>query len=176
MTLPWLVAIPFCFSAAWLVTQPDRLDRMTRPGGSLARRALGYGIAGAGWVRAVLPHATGRRALAHSALYWGGNLVCLWAALQSVGVSLPLPSLVLAFATGHVATILPLPLGGVGGVDAALTYALTAFGVALAPALVAVAVFRAFSFWVPTIPAVAALLLLPRVGRLLERGSLAVSG
>lgn len=171
MTLPWLVVMPFCFSAAWLVTQPDRLDRATRPGGSLARRALGYGIAGAGWVRAVLPHATGRRAVGHSALYWGGNLLCLWAALQSVGVSLPLPSLVLAFATGHVATILPLPLGGVGGVDAALTYSLTVFGVALAPALVAVAVFRAFSFWAPTPPAIAALLLLPRVGRRLERAA-----
>jgi glycosyltransferase 2 family protein len=123
------------------------------------------GIAGAGWVRELLPHVGGRRAVGHSALYWGGNLVCLWAALQSVGVSLALPSLVLAYATGHVATILPLPLGGVGGVDAALTYALTAVGVALAPALVAVAVFRVFSFWVPTIPAIAALLALPRIGR-----------
>ena len=37
-----------------------------------------------------------------------------------------LPELVLAFAAGHAAMILPLPLGGVGGVDAALTYALTA--------------------------------------------------
>jgi uncharacterized membrane protein YbhN (UPF0104 family) len=169
LTLPWLLVVPACFAAAALVTRPGRVERLARPSGRLPRKALAYGIAGAGWVREVLPHAGGRRALAHSALYWGGNLMCLWAALHSVGVSLPLPALVLAFATGHVATILPLPLGGVGGVDAALTYALTVFGVALAPALVAVGVFRLFSFWVPTIPAIAALLLLPRAGRRLER-------
>jgi uncharacterized membrane protein YbhN (UPF0104 family) len=173
LTAPWLLGVPVCFAAAAVVTQRGRLERLTRPGGSLPRKALAYAIAGAGWVREVLPHAGGRRALAHSALYWGGNLTCLWAALQSVGVSLPLPALVLAFATGHVATILPLPLGGVGGVDAALTYVLTAFGVALAPALVAVAVFRLFSFWAPTIPAIAALLLLPRIGRRLASAAAA---
>ncbi|MDH5334386.1 MAG: flippase-like domain-containing protein, partial [Thermoleophilia bacterium] len=107
-TAPWLVVVPSCFAAAWAVTQPSRLERLTRPGGSLARQALAYAIAGAGWVREVLPHPGGRRALGHSAFYWAGNLVCLWAALQSVGVSLTLPALVLAFATGHVATILPL--------------------------------------------------------------------
>jgi uncharacterized membrane protein YbhN (UPF0104 family) len=100
-------------------------------------------------------------------------VVCLWAALNSIGESLPLPELVLAFATGHVAMVLPLPLGGVGGVDAAMTYALTTVGVALAPALVAVAVYRLFAFWVPTIPALAALLLLPRAGRRLEHAAAA---
>ena len=59
----------------------------------------------------------------------------------------------LGFALGQVAMILPLPLGGVGGVDAAMTYALTAVGVPLAPALVAVGVYRLFAFWAPTIPA-----------------------
>jgi uncharacterized protein (TIRG00374 family) len=106
-----------------------------------------------------------------SLLYWIGNVACLWAALNSVGESLPWPELVLAFATGHAATILPLPLGGVGGVDAAMTYALTAVGVSLAPALVAVAVYRLFAFWVPTIPALVALALLPRAGRGLEQAA-----
>jgi uncharacterized protein (TIRG00374 family) len=101
-------------------------------------------------------------------VYWVGNLFCLWAALRSVGETLPLSELTLAFATGHAATILPLPLGGVGGVDAAMTYALTAVGVPLAPALVAVAVYRLFSFWAPTIPALGALALLSRAGRALE--------
>ena len=101
-------------------------------------------------------------------LFWIGNLVCLWAALRSVGIALPLAELVLAYATGHVAAIAPLPFGGVGGVDAALTYALTVVGVSLAPALVGVAVYRLFSFWLPTIPGIAALVLLPRAGRRLE--------
>ena len=102
-------------------------------------------------------------------LYWVGSLVCLWAALRSVGEVVPLPELVLAFAVGHAAMILPLPLGGVGGVDAALTYALTAVGVPLALALVAVGVYRLFAFWVPTVPALAGLVLLPQAGNRLEQ-------
>lgn len=171
LTAPWLVAVPLCFLAAWFVTQPGRVERLTAPGGSLLRRALTYAIAGTAWVRDVLPDPEGRRALVASGVYWVGNVVTLWAALQSVGQSLPVAELVLAYATGQVAMILPLPLGGAGGVDAALTYSLTAFGVPLALALVAVAVFRLFSFWLPTIPAIAALALVPRAGTRLARAA-----
>jgi uncharacterized membrane protein YbhN (UPF0104 family) len=167
--VPWLLLVPLCVAAAVFVTQPGRVERLARLDGKLVRRAFGYAIAGTAWVRAVLPDPAGRRMLVATTLYWTGNVVCLWAALRSVGVVLPLPELVLAFAAGHAATILPLPLGGVGGVDAAMTYALTAVGVPLALALVAVGVFRLFAFWAPTIPALAALLLLPRAGRRLAR-------
>jgi len=168
LTVPWLLAIPFCFAAAACVTQPGRAARLTAPGRSLVHRGISYAIAGAAWVRQVLPNPTGRRSVAWSLLYWIGNVACLWAALSSVGESVALPALALAFATGHVAAILPLPLGGVGGVDAAMTYALTVVGVSLAPALLAVAVYRLFAFWAPTIPALVALALLPRAGRALE--------
>ena len=109
------------------------------------------------WVRSALVDPAGRRLLGATVLYWIGNLACLWASLRSVGETVPFPELVLAFAAGHAAMILPLPLGGVGGVDAALTYALTTVGVPLALALVAVGVYRLFSFWLPTVPALAAL-------------------
>lgn len=171
LTTPWLVLVPFCFVAARFVTQPGRVEGLTAPGGSIVRRGLSHAISGTAWVRDVLPHPAGRRSLVSSLLYWAGNVVCLWAALRSVGQSLPVSELVLAFATGHAATILPLPLGGVGGVDAAMTYALTVVGVPLAPALVAVVVYRLFAFWVPTIPALAALVLLPRAGRKLEHAA-----
>jgi uncharacterized membrane protein YbhN (UPF0104 family) len=171
LTIPWLALIPFCLGAARFVTEPGRLMRLASPGGSLVRRALSYAIAGAAWVRQVLGEPEGRRALGASALYWAGDVVCLWAALHSVGEPLPVSELVLAYATGYAAMILPLPLGGVGGVDAAMTYALTAVGVPLAPALVAVAVYRLFGFWVPTIPALGALVLLPRAGNRLERAA-----
>lgn len=171
LTVPWLVLVPLCFVAAMFVTEPGRVEGLTAPGGSIVRRGLSSAIAGTAWVRDVLPHPAGRRSLLWSLLYWAGNVVCLWAALSSVGESLPVPELVLAFATGHVAMILPLPHGGVGGVDAAMTYALTVVGVPLAPALVAVVVYRLFAFWVPTIPALAALLLLPRTGRKLEHAA-----
>jgi len=164
LTLPWLLLVPFCFVAAAFVTQPGRVERLSATTGRLPRRALGYAIAGTAWVRAALPDPTARRMVVSSVLYWAGNVACLWASLRSVGETLPLPELVLAFAVGQAAMILPLPLGGVGGVDAAMTYALTAVGVPLAPALVAVGVYRLFSFWAPTIPAIAALVLLPRAG------------
>jgi glycosyltransferase 2 family protein len=175
LTAPWLVLVPLCMGAAIVVTQAGRVERLTAPGGSLVRRALAYAIAGTAWVRRVLPDATGRRMLAATVLYWAGNVACLWASLRSVGETVPLPELVLAFAAGHAAMILPLPLGGVGGVDAALTYALTAVGVPLALALVAVGVYRVFSFWAPTIPALVALLLVPRAGARLGRLEVASS-
>jgi uncharacterized membrane protein YbhN (UPF0104 family) len=174
LSTTWLVVLPACVCGAIWVTQPSRVERLAAPRGSIVRRGLAYAIAGTAWVREVLPHPTGRRSLVASAAYWGGNVACLWAAIESVGESLPLPALVLAFATGQAATLLPLPLGGIGGVDAALTYALTAVGIPLAPALVAVAVYRLFAFWAPTLPALAALVLLPRTGRRLEELSDAV--
>jgi uncharacterized membrane protein YbhN (UPF0104 family) len=164
LTVPWLVLVPFCFAAAAFVTQPARVERFTDTSGSLPRRALAYAISGTAWVREVLPDPSARRMVVSSVLYWVGNVVCLWASLRSVGESLPVPELVLAFAVGQAAMLLPLPLGGVGGVDAAMTYALTAVGVPLAPALVAVGVYRLFAFWAPTIPALAALVLLPHAG------------
>ena len=126
LTLPWLLLVPVCFLGVMFVTQPGRAERSSASSGSLARRAPGYAIAVALWVRTVLVDPTARRMVASSVLYWVGTVACLWASLRSVGVSLPLPELVLAFALGHTAMILPLPLGGVGGVDAAMTYALTA--------------------------------------------------
>jgi uncharacterized membrane protein YbhN (UPF0104 family) len=171
LTLPWLLVVPACLVAARFVTQPARVRVLTRAEGSLPRRALSHAIGGAAFVRAVAPEPGGRRSLAAAAAYWTGDVVCLWAALHSVGESLPIAELVLAYATGYAAMVLPLPFGGVGGVDAAMTYALTAVGVPLAPALVAVAVYRLFGFWVPTIPALGALALLPRAGRALERAA-----
>lgn len=168
LTLPWLVVVPVCVVSARFVTDTARLRPLTRPAGSILRRGLAYAIAGAAWVREVLGGRGAVRPLAAAAGYWAGDVVCLWGALHSVGEPLPPAELALAYATGYAAMVLPLPLGGVGGVEAAMTYALTAVGVPLAPALVAVAVYRLFGFWVPTLPALGALALLPRAGRLLE--------
>jgi uncharacterized membrane protein YbhN (UPF0104 family) len=165
LAAPWLVLVPVCAAAGAALTQPGRVERFARLEGRLPRRARGYAVAGIAWVRTALTDPTGRRMLVSTTLYWIGSVLCLWASLRSVGVTLSLTDLVLAYAAGHAATILPLPLGGVGGVDAAMTYALTTVGVPLALALVAVGVFRLFSFWAPTIPGLAALLVLPRTGR-----------
>ena len=100
-----------------------------------------------------------------SAVYWAGDILCLWAALRAFDVRLGVPALVLAFATGYVATALPLPAGGAGGVDAAMTYALTLVGVPLAPALLGTFTYRFFNFWLPLIPALAVLPAVRHLGR-----------
>lgn len=168
LTLPWLVVVPVCVVLGRYVTEPGRVERLTRARQGLVRKGIAYAISATAWVREVVGRPSGRRSLWAAAVYWAGDVVCLWAALHSVGESLPVSELVLAYATGYAAMVLPLPFAGVGGVDAAMIFALTAVGVPLAPALVAVAVYRLFGFWVPTIPALAALVLLPRAGRGLE--------
>ena len=97
-------------------------------------------------------------------------MACLWAGLRAFDVRIAIPELVLAYATGYLANMLPLPTGGIGGVDAATTFALTALGVPLAPALLGVFAYRFFSFLLPTVPAVLTLPALPRAGRELREG------
>ena len=93
-----------------------------------------------------------------------GDLLTLYAALRAFGVDdVHLAALVLAFATGYVATALPLPGGGSGGIEAALAFSLHAVGVPLAPALLAALVYRFFTFWLPILPA---LVLFPSIGGL----------
>jgi len=167
LTVPWLLLVPLLAAVAIVLTRPGRDG--SPHAGSPIRRVLDWAISGLAWTRAVVTDRAGRRLLAVTALYWVGNLACLWAALRSVGEGLTLTQLVLAFAAGHAAMILPLPLGGAGGVDAAMTYALTAVGIPLAAALVVVAVYRLFAFWVPTIPALVALLFVQRAGARLEQ-------
>lgn len=65
------------------------------------------------------------------------------------GVDLGVAPLVVGYATGYVSTMLPLPAGGAGGVDAASTYALTLVGVHLGPALLATLVQRLCTYWLP---------------------------
>ncbi len=175
LTVPWLAIIPACVVAGRYVTEPERVERLSHADGSLLRRSLAYGIAGTAWVRWMLGSRDARAPLAGSFLYWAGDAACLWAALHSIGRPLPVAELAIAYATGYAATVLPLPFGGVGGVEAAMVYALTAVGLPLAPALVAVAVYRLFGFWVPTIPALGALFLLPRAGRELEEAAAGAS-
>jgi uncharacterized membrane protein YbhN (UPF0104 family) len=155
LILAWLAIVPACFLAAYWISSPRRVDRMTRTEGVGRLRGLfADAISGVVIVRHVLANA--RRywdAVGGAALYWGGLLVGLWGGLRAFDVQIGLAALVLAYATGYAAMILPLPVGGAGGVDAALTYALTLVGIPLAPALLGVFAFRFFNFWLPLLPA-----------------------
>ena len=164
MTLPWLAVVPCCVLAAAWVSVPRRAASLAeRRRGSLPRRAFASAVGGVVFVRRLTRRDAG--ATLGSCLYWAGDAFCLWAGLRAFGVDLSAAAVVLAYGTGYVANLLPLPTGGVGGVDAAMTFALTAVGVPLAPALLGVFAYRFFSFWLPTIPGAAALAALPTLGR-----------
>jgi uncharacterized protein (TIRG00374 family) len=63
----------------------------------------------------------------------------------------------MAYFTGMLGNLLPLP-GGIGGVEGGMIGALIAFGVPGGLAVVAVLSYRAFAFWLPTIPGAVAYL------------------
>jgi uncharacterized membrane protein YbhN (UPF0104 family) len=167
MTLPWIVGVAGCVAAGVWVSGPGPAARLTpREDAGRARQVLGAAVAAVVLVRRL---AEDRRAnvatLVGAPVYWVGDVACLWAALRAFDIKLSVPALVLAYATGFVANMVPLPTGGIGGVDAATTFALTVLGVPLAPALLAVFTYRFFSFLLPTLPAVVALPTLQRLGR-----------
>ena len=178
MALVWAVVVPACVAAAIWTTQPGRVVRLSRvperrTGSGLlargvrgARGAFGDAIGGTALVRHIVAHPLRyRAALLGYPLYWLGDILTLYAALRAFGAHVSPPALVLAYTTGYVATSIPLPAGGAGGIDASVALALTLVGVPLAPAVLGVLVYRGFSFWLPIIPA---LVLLPTVRTLKE--------
>jgi uncharacterized membrane protein YbhN (UPF0104 family) len=126
---------------------PDR-ERAARWG----RRAGAAGVAVAGGIRGALGMIRrGEPALLGAVGWWAFDIAVLWASFHAFGTPPPVAVLVMAYFTGMLANLLPLP-GGVGGVDGGMIGALIAFGVPGGLAVVAVLSYRAFAFWLPTIP------------------------
>ena len=144
----------FVIAAALALTLlPRDLERRVRPRSARivryaasAAAAIGSGVRGAiGLLRARNP------ALLGALAWWGFDIGVLWACLHAFGEP-PAPAvLVMAYFTGMLANLLPLP-GGIGGVEGGMIGALIAFGVPGGLAVVAVLSYRAFAFWLPTIP------------------------
>ena len=155
----WLVITPACFAAGLWISAPRRRARFTRSSGSRLRDALGVAVRALGLIR-TLPRAPVRlraRAIGGAALFWAGELLCAWAALRSFGVAVALAPLLLGYTTGYVSLGLPLPAGGSGSVDAAMTGGFVLAGASLSSALLGAVVFRLFSFWLPALLAVLSL-------------------
>jgi uncharacterized membrane protein YbhN (UPF0104 family) len=172
LTVPWLVIVPVLFLAARWFTDTRRVMRWVAPARGWFRRALGLGVGGAWWVRRALGDRDGVFLLLWASCYWVGDLASLWGALRAFGAAPGLAALALAYATGYLAQMTPLPFVATGGVDAATTFALTAVGVPLEQALLGVVAHRVFAFWLPLIPGLVLAALLPRTGRLLEGAAL----
>ena len=93
--------------------------------------------------------------------WWGFDIAVLWACFHAFGASPPKGVIVMSYFVGMLANTLPLP-GGIGGVDGGMIGAFVAFGVDAELAVVAVLAYRAFAFWLPTLPGIVAYLQLRR--------------
>jgi uncharacterized membrane protein YbhN (UPF0104 family) len=171
MTYPWLAVVPGFLVALWL-SSPKRAERLSHPGdGGRVRQWFAHFVAGICKLRCLFarPHLHWPGLLGVT-LYWVGDIACLWAALKIYNAELSTPALVLAYATGYVATRRSLPAGGAGLVEVMMTFALVWVGVPLAPALLGVVTYRLFNFWLPVIPAFAALPAVRRMRQDFRRG------
>jgi uncharacterized membrane protein YbhN (UPF0104 family) len=123
---------------------------------AMAPATVGAGVRGAvALVRSRDP------ALLGGVAWWACDVLVLWAALHAFGAS-PAPAvLVMSYFVGQLANTLPLP-GGIGGVEGGIVGALVAFGQPAGPALAAVLTYRAFAFWLPTLPGAVAYVQLTR--------------
>jgi len=161
--LPWLLALPACTIPSLYLSSPRR-RHLTEPTGGRIRRTVACVVQALVLLRTLCSlRAAGERGLLGGLIYWAGELLVVWAALKAFGIQLGYGPLLVAFTTGYAATILPLPVGGVGGVDAATIFALTLVGVPLGVALLATLVQRVLTYWLPVGVAVLSARLLRRL-------------
>ena len=151
-----LIAIALCLALSRI--PPDlqrRLEGFARRRGRLARiaqRAANAPAASSAGIREAICHVRRRDpALLGALAFWGFNIAVLWACFHAFGHAPEWPIIVMAYFVGFLGNLLPLP-GGIGGVDGGMIGALAAFGVESSLAIVAVLTYRAFAFWLPTIP------------------------
>jgi uncharacterized membrane protein YbhN (UPF0104 family) len=171
ITLPWLLVIPGAIAAVWL-TSPKRAPRYSDArGGGRVRQWFAHAVAGLSILRSmfVAPPREHGLGLLGTAMYWAGDIACLWGALQFFGnPKLSIPALILGYATGYVLTRRSLPAGGAGVVEIALTFALHWVGFPFVKALLGVVVYRMFNLWLPILPALATLPHIEDIRRELE--------
>jgi uncharacterized membrane protein YbhN (UPF0104 family) len=161
MTLPWIVGVPAGAAIAMVALRFRR--RIEKPHGW--RAGLGHALAALGFV---LGLARSRSAFAYAgiAVYWLGDIFCLWATLHVFAAKPPpVAQLLVGYASGYALTRRALPLGGAGVVEVLLPFALGWVGIALPQALLAVVLYRAINLWLPMIPALVSIPALARLER-----------
>jgi uncharacterized protein (TIRG00374 family) len=87
--------------------------------------------------------------LALSAAAWLADVVCLYIALASVGISLPFDVVCLAYTVGVLVTLVPLLPAGLGLVETAVPLVLHGFGAPLTAAVAGVLAYRCVSTLLP---------------------------
>src|SRR5829696_1183084 len=124
--------------------------------GRMARRLATVPASAATGVRTALRLVRDKEiGLLGAVAWWGFDIATLWAAFHAFGEPPPWSVIVMSYYVGMIANTLPIP-GGIGGVEGGMIGAFAAFDVNAGLAVVAVITYRAFSFWLPTIPGVIA--------------------
>jgi putative heme transporter len=160
--LPALFSLAVIACVATVATLPPAPERwLTAPAGHArwsrkARRSLllAYSTVRTGVRSALALLARPQPWLLGALVYWGFDVAVLWSAFRAFGQAPAVPVVIAAYFVGTLGDLLPFP-GGIGGVDGGMIGVLLAFGVPSSRTVVAVLVYRAFSFWLPTLPGVA---------------------
>jgi len=150
LTLPWAIAVPIGFAAAlWAVGHRTRFH-----GKDGWREQLAQGLDSIYVLRCLFSRRQHLAGPVGTAVYWFGDIVCLWACLQAFTHGTPdIGLLLIGYATGYALTRRTLPFGGAGAVEALLPFALSWTGISLAAAVLAVFAYRVFNLWLPLVPA-----------------------
>jgi len=136
--------------------------RQLRPLARWARRAASAPAAVSSGVRDALALMRAREpGVLGAVAWWTFDIAVLWACFHAFGDPPSKAVIVMAYFVGMLANALPLP-GGIGGVDGGMIGSFIAFGVPGGLAVVAVLAYRAFAFWLPTVPGGVAYLQLRR--------------
>jgi uncharacterized protein (TIRG00374 family) len=170
-----ITVVPAIFGAVVIVLflgiamLPGDVQRMIGPWAAGRRRVarLAYRLAAASatassGVRTAIDLVRARNpSLLGAIAWWGFDIAVLWACFHAFGASPPKGVIVMSYFLGMLGNTLPLP-GGIGGVDGGMIGAFTAFGVDVELSVIAVLAYRAFAFWLPTLPGAVAYLQLRR--------------
>jgi uncharacterized membrane protein YbhN (UPF0104 family) len=158
-TIPWATLVPL--GAVLAAVGVRRRERFVGRGGWRGR--LGDVLEAIGVLfRLAAAWRTQWAGFAGSAVYWAGDVLCLWASLQPFAAAPPFAAVVLAHAVGYVLTRRTLPLAGAGIVEVLMPLTLLSAGAPFAGAILGVLTYRVFNLWLPLVPAVLAL---PRLRR-----------
>jgi uncharacterized membrane protein YbhN (UPF0104 family) len=79
-------------------------------------------------------------------LFWIGDMTCLAVGFLAVGGALPWQGLLIAYAAGQLAALLPITPGGLGVTEGSMAVALSAYG-GMATAVAAVLLYRLIAYW-----------------------------
>ena len=149
-TLPWAIAVPLGFAVALWAMQ--HRERFRGRGGW--REPVAQALESVHVLRCLVTRRRHLAAPVGTAVYWFGDIVCLWACLHAFTHGSPSVALLLiGYATGYALSRRTLPLAGAGAVEALLPFALSWMGIPLAAAVLAVFTYRIFNLWLPIVPA-----------------------